>query len=65
MNFIEPVMINNVINTAKYRLKLHQERGANSELSIFEVANLMDVLRSVDNPEEIKKTSIFFGYSLN
>jgi hypothetical protein len=65
MNFIEPIMINNAINTAKYKLKLHQEMGANSELSIFEVANLMDVLRSSEHTEEIKKTPIFFGYSLN
>lgn len=65
MNFIEPIMINNTLNTARYKLKLHQERGANSELSIFEVANLMDILRASENDESIPKTPIFFGYSLN
>jgi hypothetical protein len=65
MNFIEPTMINNAVNIAKYKLKLHHEKGAQSDLSIFEVAALMDVLRAGDSPKEITKTPIFFGFSYN
>jgi hypothetical protein len=65
MNFIEPIMINNAVNIAKYKLKLHQEKGAQSDLSIFEVAALMDVLRTESRPSEVAKTPIFFGFSYN
>jgi hypothetical protein len=65
MNFIEPIMINNAVNIAKYKLKLHQEKGAQSELSIFEVAALMDVLRAESSSKEETKTPIFFGFSYN
>jgi len=65
MNFIEPIMINNAVNVAKYKLKLHQEKGPQSDLSIFEVAALMDVLRAGDAPKEITKAPIFFGFSYN
>jgi hypothetical protein len=65
MNFIAPIMINNSVNIAKYKLKLHQEMGANSQLSIFDVANLMDILRANEGVEVQSNSSIFFGFSMN
>ena len=38
-------MIENKIKTAQYKLSQHKVQGANSSLSIFQVASLMDLVR--------------------
>ena len=54
-------MINNRIKQAKYRLSQHKVQGVNSNLSIFEVAKLMDTVKRGDNANENKATSVFFS----
>lgn len=58
-------MINNTISLAQYKLKLHQDKGQNSELSILEVANLMDIIHFGPKVKEVKPESIFFQFSNN
>ena len=43
LQLIEKTMIKNSISLAQYKLKLHKERGMNSELSIVQVAELMEM----------------------
>ena len=54
-------MINNRIKQAKYKLSQHKVQGVNSNLSIFEVAKLMDTVKRGDNTNENKTTSVFFS----
>lgn len=54
-------MINNRIKQAKYRLSQHKVQGVNSNLSIFEVARLMDTVKRGDNATENKASSVFFS----
>jgi len=58
-------MINNSISLAQYKLKLHQDQGKNSELSILEVAQLMDIIHFGPKHESAKRESIFFQFSTN
>ena len=58
-------MINNAISLAQYKLKLHQDKGQNSELSIMEVAQLMDIIHFGLQMPEVKRESIFFAFSDN
>ncbi len=58
-------MINNAITLAQYKLKLHQDKGQNSELSILEVAELMDIIHFGPKIKEGKLESIFFQFSNN
>lgn len=58
-------MINNAVSLAQYKLKLHQDQGQNSELSIIEVAKLMDIIYFGPCAIEDKKESIFFQFSYN
>jgi hypothetical protein len=43
-NFQSQTLNVNPVELAQKRLKFHQEKGLNSPLSIFEVANLMDTI---------------------
>lgn len=58
-------MINNAISLAQYKLKLHQAKGQNSELSIIEVAKLMDIIHFSPVQQSDKRESIFFQFSKN
>ncbi len=57
-------MINNTISIAEYKLKLHFENGETSNLSIQEVAELMDIVTFGLSLNADKK-SIFFSYNEN
>ncbi len=57
-------MINNTISIAEYKLKLHFENGEASNLSIQEVAELMDLV-TFGLSFNSDKRSIFFSYSEN
>ena len=54
-------MINNSIKTAKFKLSQHKIQGENTELSIFQVAKLMDRVRAGESKEENPSDSIFFS----
>lgn len=59
-------MVRNQLSLAKYKLKLHQERGIASDLSIFEVAQLMDLIRTYESYNEgVQHNGIFFSFSNN
>jgi hypothetical protein len=58
-------MINNTVSLAQYKLKLHQDKGQNSELSIMEVAKLMDIIYFGPCNIEAKKESIFLQFCYN
>jgi len=57
-------MINNNISIAEYKLKLHFQNGENSNLSIQEVAELMDIITFSRN-NQIEKCPIFFSFNEN
>jgi hypothetical protein len=57
-------MINNSISIAEYKLKLHFQNGENSNLSIQEVAELMDIITFGRN-NQIEKYPIFFSFNEN
>ena len=57
-------MINNSISIAEYKLKLHFQNGENSNLSIHEVAELMDIITFGRN-NQIEKYPIFFSFNEN
>lgn len=42
-------MINNSIKTAQYRLEQHKMMGTNSQLSVLEVANLLDTIKKAES----------------
>jgi hypothetical protein len=55
---------NKSIRQTQMKLSKHRELGNKSTMSIFEVANLMDKLKSFDTLEA-SSGSIFFDVSLN
>jgi len=58
-------MENQLINAAKVKLQQHKSQGETSNLSIFEVARLMDVVTfGVTDTTEVN-TPIFFSFSKN
>lgn len=58
-------MINNTVSLAQYKLKLHKDQGQFSELTIHEVAKLMDIIHFTPSIKEEKVESIFFHFSVN
>jgi hypothetical protein len=57
-------MVNNLVNVAFMKLEQHYLNGENSQLSIIEVAELLDTINFYSNLST-PKTSIFFGFSQN
>ncbi len=58
-------MINNAVSLAQYKLKLHFDRGMESELNILEVASLMDIIHFGPVEVEVHVEPIFFQFSMN
>lgn len=57
---------NRISNLAKNKLRIHAELGVKSQLSIFEVAQLMDVLLFPDTVGvNQEKATTSLGFSLN
>jgi hypothetical protein len=65
MEVIEKYMINNTVKIAEYKLNQHRLDGTSTNLSIFEVARLMDALKLADQMKNLKTNSIFHSFSLN
>ena len=57
MQFINP----DRVKTAKFKLSQHRLQGQRSDLSIFQVAQLMDALKQGDDSESQSNTSVFFS----
>lgn len=54
-------MIKNAVESAKYKLAQHRSLGENSNLSIFQVARLMDTVRAGEAKASQEQNSIFFS----
>ena len=59
------LIMNNSVNLAKKQLEKHAKNGQNSNLSIFEVAQLMDTIRGYSEIKEDNQNRIDFGFSNN
>lgn len=62
---MESTMINNAVSMAKTKLERHKAMGKNSNLSIVEVARLMDLVTFGPNLPRVQNSMIFFNYSAN
>ena len=59
-------MISNTVTLAKKQLEMHAQQGQNSPLTVFEVARLLDMVRSTtDNSEIAHQSNMFMGFSDN
>lgn len=58
-------MINNSIKLAYYKLNRHKELGIQSNLNVFEVAELMDMISKCDSIKNQKSTPIFYNVLAN
>jgi len=56
-------MINNRIKAAKFKLEQHRVRGAKSQLSVHQVAKLMDTVRLGEEMEGSGQSTIFFNWN--
>ena len=65
MNLTLQDMINNTIKTAKFKLNMHRQKGIKSELSVFQVAELLDSIKRAEQKKESNPSSIFHSISLN
>lgn len=65
MNSIHKAMINNTVKLAQYKLAQHRVQGTKSKLNIFEVAQLMDSVRTSGQVKDQAAKSIFHSISLN
>ncbi len=65
MNLTLQDMINNTIKTAKFKLNMHRQKGIKSELSVFQVAELLDSIKRAEQQKESNPTSIFYSINLN
>jgi hypothetical protein len=55
----------NTIGVAKEKLTQHRFMGTKSNLSIFQVAHLMDAVKSNSDSEKNQLPSLFFSVGLN
>ncbi|PHR46799.1 MAG: hypothetical protein COA32_09975 [Fluviicola sp.] len=59
------VMLNNTVELAKKQLEAHVQRGANSTLSVYEVARLMDTIRFQKGAKKFGGEPQIVGFSNN
>jgi hypothetical protein len=55
----------NTVGVAKEKLSQHRSMGTKSNLSIFQVAHLMDAVKSNSDLEKNQLPSLFFSVGLN
>lgn len=58
-------MNNNLVTLAKNQLQRHKELGQSSNLSVQEVARLMDLVVFGPQTLEVPSKSLFFNYLVN
>jgi hypothetical protein len=58
-------MGNNKVKLAQYKLAQHRVQGTKSKLNIFEVAQLMDSVRTAGQINSHSSQSIFHSINLN
>ena len=65
MNLNTYDMISNTVKLAQYKLSQHRIQGKNSKLNIFEVASLMDAIKTAEQMKNVQNQNIFHSMSLN
>jgi hypothetical protein len=58
-------MINNTVKLAQYKLSQHRLQGTKSKLNIFEVAQLMDTIKTAEQIKNSTNNSIFYSIHPN
>ncbi len=59
-------MINNSVKTAQFRIAQHRSQGIHSQLSIFDVAHLLDQIKRAESFRDTSsKPSIFQSIGFN
>jgi len=56
-------MVNNSVKLAQFKLAQHRVQGTRSKLNIFEVAQLLDAIRTAEQMGEELSGSFFFVYT--
>jgi len=56
-------MVSNTVKNAKFQLSQHKVQGQESDLSIFQVAKLMDMIKVGEN--RTSSNNELMGFSLN
>ena len=51
----------NKVKTAQFKLNQHRSLGAKSNLSVYEVARLMDTIKRGAQNDQVERSGIFFG----
>jgi hypothetical protein len=59
------MMMNYTVTMAKKQLEEHNLKGNKSNLSVFEVANLIDTINSYIEFSERDNRTVFFNFSNN
>ena len=59
------IMINNSVKLAQYKLSQHRLQGTKSKLNIFEVAQLMDAIKTAEQIKNTTGSSIFYSIHPN
>lgn len=54
-------MINNAVKSAKYKLAQHKVQGTNTNLSVLQVARLMDTIKRGEEGSDSSSHSVFFS----
>lgn len=63
MQLVNFNMISSKIKSAKFKLSQHKVQGEKSDLSVYQVARLMDMIKSEPNDSEGGVSNIFFSYN--
>lgn len=58
-------MLNNTVKLAQFKLAQHKTQGTKSKLSVFEVAQLLDNIKTAEQMKAVQSQSIFHSISLN
>jgi len=59
------IMINNSVKIAQYKLSQHRLQGTKSKLNVFEVAQLMDAIKTAEQIKNTTNSSIFYSIHPN
>lgn len=65
MNLTREIMVNNSVKLAQFKLAQHRVQGTRSKLNIFEVAQLLDAIRTAEQMKSAPSNSIFHSISMN
>lgn len=65
MNLNTYDMIANTVKLAQFKLSQHRVQGKSSKLNVFEVASLMDAIKSAEQIKNVSNNSLFYSVHPN